>query len=203
MRTVKKQFPRLGKRARMGFLSRILMSSRQLHPAAFCPVHGLFPVVGMILTPGSINTFVHCATNCSVRGCIATCEIIPGEYRPRDKGRLDLLLDASISAEALAAIREVAAKLRDGAISSAEAQKEIQRIAPQLSGLLKGWTHAEAIAFAGVIVAAIALLKPSPPPTITVQPVIEKIVERPPDNLLSSSALTRVPLPRPRPKGLK
>jgi hypothetical protein len=176
--------------------------SKASYPPAFCSVHGLFPAVGSIgLGAGSSIKILNSVTNCRTPGCNQTsCEILPGEYRASDKGHLDLLLDPSISPEALAAIRELATKLHDGQITPEEAKTEISRIAPQAAGIFKGWTRAEMIAGAGLIVAILALAKPSSAPSVTVQPIIERTIERPSLDLLSSSALTKVPLPRPRPK---
>jgi hypothetical protein len=170
-------------------------------PPAFCPKHGLFPATGLALQNVTGITFAHCQTNCPVPGCDQACEVIPGRYSADDKGRLDLLLDPSISAEALAAIKAIAVQLRDGAISADVAQKEIERLAPQAAALFKGWTRGEKIAMAGAIIAAIALIKPSSPTVVNVQPVIERVFERSPNEWLSSSSLSKVPLPRPRPKG--
>jgi hypothetical protein len=177
------------------------MNSQPLHPAAFCPAHGLFPAAAMSFAPGATLGVAHVKTNCTVPGCNEACEIIPGQYRAQDKNRIDLLLDRSISPEALAAINAIAVQLRDGAISTEAAQKEIERVAPQAAGLFKGWTRGEKIAMASAIIAAIALLKPSDHTVVNVQPVIERVVERPPSDWLSSSSLSKVPLPRPRPKG--
>jgi hypothetical protein len=168
--------------------------------SAFCPERGLFPAVGFALGGGSSITFVGCVANCIVQGCSRNCEIIPGRYRPSDKGRLDLLLHPSISTEALAAINAIAVQLRDGVISPEEAEAKVQEVAPAATGLFAGWTRAEKISATGLLIAALALLKPSAAPSVVVQPpVIERVIERMPD-WMSSSALPRVPMPKPRPK---
>ncbi|XSC46804.1 exodeoxyribonuclease VII small subunit [Bradyrhizobium sp. RDT10] len=169
------------------------------HPAAFCPRHGLFQAPGFGLGEDSSITFINCQTSCFVPGCIQNCEIIPGKYSAGKKS-LNLLIDPSISKEALAAITEIATRLQAGKISIEEAQKEVESVAPEAKGLFKGWTRSEVIAMAGAIIAAAALLKPSAAPVVHVQPVIERVVKPVPD-WLSSSGLTKVPLPKPRPKG--
>jgi hypothetical protein len=95
------------------------MISKASHPPAFCPEHGLFPATALALQNVTAITFTHCQTNCPVPECDQACEIIPGQYSADDKGRLDLLLDPSISPEALAALKDIIEKVRDGQLAPA------------------------------------------------------------------------------------
>ena len=90
------------------------------------------------LWPGSSVTILNCVTNCPSLGCNHTCEILPGEYRARDKGRLDLLLDPSISPAALEALKKIVEEVRDGKLSPEQAETEARRVAPQIAGVACG-----------------------------------------------------------------
>jgi hypothetical protein len=172
------------------------------HPLAFCPVHGIFPATGFAFSSGA--EFVDCRTDCFVRGCPSSCEVISGKYDATAYG-LNILIDPSISRDALEAIKTIALKMKTGAITPQQASEEVSKIAPQVGGLFQNWTRAEAIALATPLIAALTAIivarsSPSPSTTITIQPVIERTIERGPDDWRGSSSLSRVPLPKPRPK---
>jgi hypothetical protein len=70
---------------------------RVFHPIGFCTKHGAFAVTGIHMG-GGVQTFIHCTTNCPT--CGSQSEIIPGRYET-NTGRLNLLIDPSISPQAL------------------------------------------------------------------------------------------------------
>jgi hypothetical protein len=166
---------------------------------AFCPVHGLFKSSAMALSPGSTFHAVNLGTNCCVRGCTYVCEIIPGLYKGTEHG-LSVLIDQSVSKEALAALRTIAENVRDGKITPRQAEEQAKKIAPTAAGIFSNWTRAEALTVAGPIIAAltaiyIAKSTPSPAPSVVIQQVIEQKIERKTD-LKSSTSLSRAPRPK-------
>lgn len=183
------------------------MSKQPRHPLAFCPVHGVFETKLFPMGPGSFVHFAGLDTTCPT--CNGRSEIISGLYETK-ADRLNILLDPSISVEALAAVRELALKLQRGKITPAEATKVAEKIHPKagrLFDLLRksneiGATQLAAaiITAAGVIIAARMNSAPTQNQTVIVQPtVIERVLSK--DDLLTTSSLSspKIPLPRPRP----
>jgi len=174
------------------------------HPLAFCIDHGFFHAQ-MIGLSGSRVGFRNIQVGCHVRGCGRACEFIPGEYDTTTE-KLNVLIDPSISPEALAALKDIIEKVLDGKLAPELAEAAVRKIAPKAVGLFKNWTRAEVIALAAPLLAAITAIviaKTTPPATtiVNVQPVIEIVVERSRHGWLSSSSLSKTPLPRPKPKG--
>jgi hypothetical protein len=103
---------------------------------AFCPVHGLFKTSAMAVQPGATFAANNLGTNCAVSGCTYICEIIPGLYKGTEQG-LTLLVAKSISREALAALKSIAEKVRDGKITPEQAEDQAKQITPVAAGLFK------------------------------------------------------------------
>src|SRR3990167_10692866 len=102
---------------------------KKRHPPAFCPEHGLFPFTAFVIGPEAFQTtFINSTTSCPK--CGKQSEIIPGVYDPTAAG-LNVLIDESISVEALEAIRSLAERLKRGEISVEEAHAEAEKLAPQ------------------------------------------------------------------------
>ena len=182
------------------------------YPPAFCPEHGLFPAIGFRIDAGATDITVGSTIDCREPGCSRRCEIIPGVYDATLDG-LNLLIDPSISPEALSAIRRITIRLQNGEISAPQAKAEAEKISPNAGKLfdIANWPpQAQATLYAAIICAtaiiAAARMASSPDPTIIVQPVIERVIqeERPrlKDILKSSSAIMppKVPIPRRKPK---
>jgi hypothetical protein len=175
---------------------------RILHPIAFCTQHGIFPATGIALGEGAVLGVQNCLHSCPI--CGAASEIIPGRYEAQ-ASRLNLLVDSSISLEALSAIRELAEAAARGRISPEEAKRAAEKIHPKAGklfdvanwpGQAKATLYAAIICAAGAVVAA--KVASSPNQTVTINPiVVERVVGKTKNDLLSS---TNVPLPRPRPR---
>jgi hypothetical protein len=96
-------------------------AGQTMHPIAYCPDHGFFPVAAFGLIGSGVKTFMHgVSTNCP--SCNRTSEILPGEYEVVGD-RLQLLVDTSISREALFKLREIAELLQRAEITPDEAKK--------------------------------------------------------------------------------
>jgi hypothetical protein len=173
------------------------------HPPAFCPTHGLFAASAFGFEDGAANISIKgISTNCPV--CGANSEIIPGRYDAKDD-TLNVLLDPSISADALNAIRQLVTRLQAGEVTVEQAKKQLENISPKASRLfdISEWSdQAKATLFASIIgaiaIISAARLSKSSGPTININPVVERVVAPPKTDFLSSSSL-RVPLPKPNP----
>ena len=153
------------------------MSSKPLHPPAFCPVHGLFPVTAISFKPGVKDvSFYDVGATCPK--CGTNSEIIPGTYNVRQTG-LDILLDSSISPKALEALKRLAEQAQNGEISPERAKKEAEAISPKAGKLfdVSNWSdQAKATLYAAIIgataVVVAARIASSPSQVVNVQPVI-------------------------------
>lgn len=181
------------------------------HPPAFCPEHGLFPAIEVELHGETKNIkFEGICVKCPECGHMS--EIIPGMY-DTTLDDLNILIDRSITPEALGEIRRIAKRLQQGEISVPQAKAEAEKISPKAGQLfdIANWPpQAKATLYAAIIgataIIAAARMASSPDPTVIVQPVIERIIqeERPRLKavLKSSSAIVppKVPIPRRKPK---
>lgn len=77
-------------------------------------------------------TFLNSRTNCPICGTMS--EILPGQYKIV-KGSVNLLLDPSVTPEALEALRSVADRLQRNEISREEAIAEASKISPKFSAI--------------------------------------------------------------------
>ena len=127
------------------------------YPYAFCTTHGLFEVRGFGMQqsgPGHIS-LIGCTTRCPACGKLS--EVVPGQYSDIE-GRLNLLLDPSISPEALRAIRSIAERLSRNEITPEEAEAEAEKVAPPLKKLFsKLNTEAAAMIVAAIMQCAVAI----------------------------------------------
>jgi hypothetical protein len=153
------------------------------HPTAFCRVHGFFPAQAFALGPGSSVTITGCSTDCPA--CGAKSEIIPGNYQALSDC-INLLLDASISPQALGALRKIAELAEAQKISAEQAKHEAERVVPGGGRLfdVSNWSdQARATLYASIIgaiaVVAAAKLSSCSSPNVVVHPTIERIIERP------------------------
>lgn len=125
---------------------------------AFCKTHGVFPTddVPYFGEGQSINIT---GLNVRCRRCGAISEIIPGRYEA-SAGKLNILIDPSISPEALAAIKDIAERALAGAIRPEEAKKEAEAVHPTAGALFDptSWTQPQAIVYAAIIAAVGAVL---------------------------------------------
>jgi hypothetical protein len=175
----------------------------RFHPPAFCPKHGIFPAAGIAIAPGATrNSFIGCTHSCPK--CGHPAEIIPGVY-DATQTNLNILVDASISPSALAGLREIVGRLKEGKISVGEARAEAEKISPSVGRLfdIEDWSdQAKATLYAAIIgavaIAYAAKTTTAPSVTVNVQPTVERIVEV--DRGGGRSSSRPVPLPRPRPK---
>ncbi len=113
---------------------------------------------------------------------------MPGSYEfSHHSSRINLLLDRSISADALDALRKIAEQAKANEITPEQAKAAAEKIAPGVGKLfdVSNWSdQARATLYAAIIAAATAIVvakiaTSSPPASVNVQPVIERIIERP------------------------
>jgi hypothetical protein len=145
------------------------------NPTAFCSAHGFFKATAFALAPGAKLTIRGVATNCPV--CDGASEIIPGIYEAH-ADRINLLVDPSISHEALAALKKVAEDARANKITLDQAKQRAEQIAPGTGRLfdIANWgDQAKATLYASIIgaIAVIAAARMTSNPSQTV------IIERP------------------------
>jgi hypothetical protein len=107
------------------------MDEAMLHPLAFCPVHGLFPATAFAFA-GEMQEvrFNNVSVNCPQCGRMA--EVIPGRY-DSVLGRLSVIVDPSVSQDALAALRGIAERLQREEITPNEAAAEAEKIDPSFA----------------------------------------------------------------------
>lgn len=173
------------------------------HPVGFCKKHGFFdvPSIGISAKGVGLRVKVPCPT------CFDFCEVLPGEYS-FEAGHLSLLLDESVSPEALKAILDIAARASRKEITAEQAKQEAEKISPKAGRLfdIADWSdNAKAVLYAGILNAA-AMLAPhlmgsgkeqsSAPATV----VVERVIDRQKDVLRDSTALPYIPIPTPRPE---
>lgn len=178
------------------------MANQVVHPPAYCPRDGIVPGVGISLAGAFQNVnIVGNTITCPV--CGGPAQVISGCYDTVGD-RLQILIDPSISADALAAIRKLAEQVRDAAITPEAAQAEAERIAPGTGRLfdIRSWSDQAQATLLAAIIGATALIgaakiSQAPSQTVNVQPVIERLVETHSSQLLNSTSL--VPLPPRKP----
>jgi hypothetical protein len=184
-------------------------SERLMHsPPAYCPEHGLFPVAGFRFPIGATgNTFIGCTTRCP--RCHGVCEIIPGVYDALPGG-LNILIDSSISVDALKALRSLAERVQREEIGLQEARAEAVKISPLAAQLFdfENWSEAKAIVVAAIIGAITAVYLQrgetqqsvivNAPLTVNFQPVIERVIDRDMERLNHTTAPVSVPIPERR-----
>lgn len=112
------------------------------------------------------------------------CEIVPGKYEAFSN-HINLLIDPSISREALEALRKIALRAKAEKITPEEAKQEAEKVAPGAGRLfdVANWSdQAKATLYASIIgaIAVVGAAKlASSTTTVNVVPTIERIVERP------------------------
>jgi hypothetical protein len=122
------------------------------HPPAFCLTHGIFVATTLSLGEGSTLSAVGAITDCPTCGAIS--EVLPGRYDVVG-GRLNLLLDPSITPEALTALRAIAERLQRNVISRQEAEREAASISSRFTGLFRGIKQETVATVAAAIITAI------------------------------------------------
>lgn len=152
------------------------------HPTAFCKSHGFFPATLIGIGPGAGGTFIDCKTSCPACGQMS--EVVPGTYHAH-ADRINLLVDRSISPEALAALRRIAEQAKANQITPEEAKEKAEKIAPGAGRLFDvgNWSdQAKATLYASIIgaIAVIGAAKLAGSTTnVTVAPTTERVIERP------------------------
>jgi hypothetical protein len=139
-------------------------------------------------------------------------EIIPGVYDATADG-LNVLIDPTISLEALGEIRRIIERLQQGDITVPEARAEAENISPKAGKLfdIPNWSDQAKATVLGAIIIAIATVEAArvaslPTQPVIVQPVIERVIQetnpRLKNDLKSTSAITppKTPVPRRKPK---
>jgi hypothetical protein len=158
------------------------------HPLAFCRRDGFFPSMAFALAEGASVTIQGINTTCPK--CGGASEILPGAYEAFGD-RLQLLLDPSISHEALLALRPVVELLQRSAISLDEAKRRAEAVVPNGGRLfdIGSWSDQAKATFYAAIIGAIAVVVAAKLASATTQ-----------INIASEPAVERV-VPRPAPKG--
>lgn len=104
------------------------MSVRYNHILAYCPIDGLFEVPGLQLSPLAKGNYFSGSTNCPA--CGRDSEFVPGVYDSLPNG-IRVLLDPSISRDALAALQEIAQRLQRNEVSPENAVEQASAIDPK------------------------------------------------------------------------
>lgn len=178
-------------------------------PLAYCPVHGLYVVSGLVATGDARLIFSHCSTNCPT--CGSQSEILPGLYAP-DGDNISLLLDPGISPEALEALGRLLRAVQAGELTPEDAQKEADKVHHGFGKLfnISQWSDQAKSTLYASIIGAIAIISAAkiasaPSQTIVIQQpaTIEHVITRK-RKLLGSTALNNHNLthdakPRPAP----
>lgn len=134
------------------------MPYRSYAPPAFCPTHGLFPANQFPISPNSVGqTIIGSKQLCPT--CGHPSEIIPGIYNHTPSG-LNILLDPSISPEALQALKSIAEKFQRNEISAEEAQRAAEAVVPGTGKLfdVKNWSDIAQATLAASIIGAIGIV---------------------------------------------
>lgn len=130
--------------------------------------------------------------------------MLPGRYDAVGS-HLNILLDESISAEALGKLKGIAERLQRDEISPAQAKAEAEKVTPKAGKLfdIADWSDtAKATLYAAVIgaVALVVAAKVSSGGGAPAPQSVERIIEPQADRLRDSTALSYIPIPAPRPK---
>lgn len=176
-----------------------------MHPLAFCPNHGLFEARGIRFGPNAKRAALLGLTySCPL--CRTASEAIPGEYSIYGD-RLNVLVDPTISVDALIALRNIVVRLQRGELTAEEAEREATKAVQNFGGLLnfRTWPpEARAIVIAALIAAigSIIAARSTAPDvtTVHIHPVTERISEAPKE---PSRKRTRPRISKPRPKPRK
>ncbi len=137
------------------------------HPPAFCHQHGLFPATAFQFGESVENIGVlDCAVECPQ--CGAVCEVISGVYSVTVKNQLNVILDSSVSPDALQALLDLVRRVETGNLSPQEADKQAAKISPELRGFFSriDWSNTTATIVGAVLASIIASrFAPQPRPT--------------------------------------
>ncbi|MBB3743742.1 hypothetical protein FHX10_003241 [Rhizobium sp. BK591] len=123
------------------------------YPPAFCVKHGIFQARGFALEDDAYFSMVGCETDCPT--CGARSEVLPGFYQAT-KDRLDILIDAAVSPDALRALQDVAIRLQRNEISTAQASLEAEKISPKFSRIFRGLKQESVAMIAAAVISAAA-----------------------------------------------
>lgn len=173
------------------------------NPAGFCVKHGIFPAQGFQFSAGGTVQMIGSSAQCPI--CRSICDILPGVYQVIG-GRLNVLLDPSISPETLSALVDVLEKLQRNEISKETAASEIKSISPKLVGILRGVKQESIATIAAAIISAataVAIAKMTTPSTTIVNnfyggtPAISQTFN--PPKFLDLPEIGPVPSDKPRP----
>ena len=131
------------------------MSRQTISPVGFCRRCGAFPATSF--GGGAGSSFIGCLTNCPRCGQIS--EVIPGRYDLVGE-RVSILLDPSISVEALSHLADIARRASEGLISAVEAQAEAEKIAPGAGKIfdIRNWSDQAQATLLGSVIAAASVL---------------------------------------------
>lgn len=172
-------------------------------PMAFCPTHGIFEAVGTIGMQNSSGIKIS-GVGTACPKCRAPSEMLPGEYSSIG-GNLNFIIDPSISNDALGALMKIITRLERDEITQAEAKEQAEKISPKLGGLfdVQNWSKEVKAAVCAALISTIGTVAAnkvsgSSSPTVIVQPVIERVIERSIDDLKYKPKY--IPIPAPRPK---
>jgi len=130
--------------------------------------------------------------------------VISGVYNSHAKG-LNVLLDKSISPEALKLIKDIAEKLQRDEMSLDEAKTEVEKISPEVGKLfdVKNWGEQAQSVVLGSIIGAAALIIAS---TINSQSNNSDMIDAKPistiEQVINEHEQPKIPIPKARPKTL-
>lgn len=175
------------------------------HPIALCPSHGFFPATAIALGPGSTMGIYQSRMSCPQ--CGTPSEILPGMYRG-GVDTINLLIDPSISLQALGALRKLAERAQAGKISVQEAKREAEKIHPKAAKLfdIVNWSDQAKATLYGAIIGAVALIAAaritSPASqTTAINPVaLERVIQKSAKPPLIAKSHVKAPQPKQHPK---
>ncbi len=103
------------------------------HPPAFCPEHLVFPAT--LYTFVEVSDFIFSGAIQLCPKCRRQCEVIPGVYNTDIHGRLNVLVDPSVSVDILTKLRAIAEQVQSGDLTDDEAEKKASELTPKAAGL--------------------------------------------------------------------
>ena len=190
------------------------------HPIGYCHTHGIFEERGIAFDSTSRVDLAGNITSCPK--CGAHSQMVPGSYSA-SQGIVNILLDKSVTREMLLALADIAAKVDSGVITPEQAREKATAISPKFGRLFdpSSWTGEVKGAIAGALLTIIPTILNSgtttinnnyyaPPAISETHTPAEHYIKLPLqgpvptnkplfDKWNDCTALTRIPVPKPRP----
>jgi hypothetical protein len=167
-----------------------------MHSLAFCPYHGVFQARSIRSGSDTKRAALLGLTSACPR-CRTASEIIPGDYSVYGE-RLNVLLDPTISLDALMALNTIVLRLQTGELTAELAEGEARAAAESFGGLLnfRTWPPGtRAMVIAALVTAVGSIIAARSAPRDVIHPVTEPVSAVP-----KKRSQKRAPSPKPRSK---